>query len=193
MLTNAGYAVGLNPTIREGSYIYSGTIIGDNFSCGHFVLIREHTTIGNNCSVGSRSEIGHDCVIKDNVRIHSSCFVPEYTEIYEGAWLGPRVTICNVFHPLCPSAKECSKRTRIIIREGAIIGANVTILPGIEIGRDAIVGAGSIVTKNVPSNQVHFGNPNEKYTFRSMLKCHFDGPNPYQERLSIPPKENIEK
>ena len=166
-IVNAGYVVGENPTIREGTILYPNVAIGDNFQSGHFCVIRESTNIGNNVSIGTHTEIGHHCIIGNNVRIHSSCFVPEHTVLEDNCWLGPRVTICNVFHPKCPNAKECSKRTYVTIKQGAIIGASVTILPGVVIGRDAIVGAGTLVTKDVPSNQVHFGSPNEQYSFRS--------------------------
>jgi acetyltransferase-like isoleucine patch superfamily enzyme len=189
MIENSNYEIGKNPNVRSYTLIYPRTKIGDNFSSGHFSLIREDVTIGDNCSIGTHTEIGHHVSIGNNVRIHSSCFIPEYTEIEDNVWIGPGTVICNTFHPLCCKAKECLKRTAPIIQQGAIVGARVTIMPGVIVGRDCVIGAGTLVTKSISSNSVVFGNPAECYSYRGQLECHFEKDfHPYEEKLSIPPK-----
>lgn len=149
--------VGSNSNIRSGSIIYCGSSIGDNFVTGHNVLIREKNLIGDNVSIGSGSIIEHSIVIGDNVRLHSSCFIPEFTIIEDGAWIGPCVTLTNSKYPNQTWSKD--KLQACKISRGAIIGANVTILPGVVIGENCLVGAGSVVTKSVPSGKVVFGVP----------------------------------
>ncbi len=149
--------IGDNAVIRSHTVIYAGNRIGDNFQTGHGVLIRENNTIGNNVSVGSHTVIERDNVIEDNVRIHSHCFIPEFVLIKKKAWLGPRVTILNVLHPPCPKFEECAKS--VIIEENAKIGGNVTILPRVRIGKNSLIGAGAVVTKDIPPDSVAVGNP----------------------------------
>lgn len=152
--------VGENANIRSPSTIYPDSRIGNNFTTGHFVLIRERCTIGNNVSIGSYTELSHNVVIADDVRIHSRCFIPEGTVIERGAWLGPCVCITNDKHP-GPAREPGAPKilNTVIIEHHAVIGANVTILPGVVIGHRALVGAGAVVTKNVPPYATVVGNP----------------------------------
>lgn len=191
MLTNAGYEIGENAKVREGTLIYPRVKIGNNFQAGHYAIIREETEIGDNCSVGTHTEIGHHVKIGNNVRIHSSCFIPEYTIIEDDVWIGPAVIITNTFHPTCKNAKDCLKTTRVIIQKKAIIGAGSTIMPGIVVGKLSVVGAGSLVNKQVDPNSVVFGHPIQKYTYRNHISCKFDYKfRPYEEQsFSIPPKK----
>ena len=149
--------LGKNSLIRKGTIIYRGVKIGDGFQAGHNALIREKCKIGNNVSVGSGSIIEHSVLIGDQVRLHSGCFIPEHTVIESGAWLGPCVTITNSKFPNRPDSKLLLQGVKICT--GAIIGANVTLLPGVVIGANSLVGAGSVVTKNIPPNVIAFGNP----------------------------------
>jgi len=157
--------IGDFPTIRSGTIIYTGSVIGNNFQTGDNARIREKNRIGNNVSIGAGSIIERDCEIMDNVKIHSGCFIPEYTLIKENAWIGPGVIMTNVLHPPCPafkkyapiSGKKCCHGP--IIDENAVVGAGAVILPGIVIGENSLVGAGSVVTKDMPSNRLVSGNP----------------------------------
>jgi len=149
--------IGNNCMIRSHTVIYAGNLIGDNFQTGHKANIRESNKIGNHVSIGTLSVVEHHVEIQDGVRIHSQAFVPEYTILEQDAWIGPHVALTNARYPLSPNAK--SELAGPIIRKKAKIGANSTILPGIEVGENSLVGAGSVVTKPVSPDQVVAGNP----------------------------------
>ncbi|MBY0450205.1 MAG: N-acetyltransferase [Cyanobacteria bacterium] len=120
-------------------------------------MIREQNELGASISVGSGSIIEHHTKIGDRVRIHSGVFIPEFTVIEADAWLGPKVTLTNARYPKAPDAKEQLKGP--LIKTYAKLGANTTVLPGVTIGAHALVGAGSVVTKDVPDYAVVVGNP----------------------------------
>lgn len=149
--------IGLGGVIRSHTVIYAGNRIGNRFQTGNKVNIREENVIGDDVSVGTLSVVEHHVTIGNGVRIHTQVFVPEYTIIEDDAWLGPNVVITNAKYPLSPGVKESLEGP--IIRKGAKVGANATILPGVVIGRSALVGAGSVVTKDVPDGAVVVGNP----------------------------------
>ena len=149
--------IGDGAVIRSHTVIYAGNVIGNRFQTGHHVMIREENQIGDDVSIGTSSVVEHHVQIADRARIHTQAFVPEYSVLEEGAWIGPNVVLTNALHPLCPRAKECLKGPTI--KRGAKIGANSTILPYLVVGEDALVGAGSVVVKDVPARAVVAGNP----------------------------------
>lgn len=149
--------IGQRAVIRSHTVIYAGNVIGDDFQTGHGVLLREENRIGHNVSIGSHSVVEHHVTIADGVRIHSQAFVPEFTVLEEGCWIGPNAVLTNALHPLCPKVKQCLKGP--VVKRGAKIGANVTLLPGVTIGENALVGAGAVVVKDVPDGAVVVGNP----------------------------------
>jgi len=149
--------IGNGSIIRPFSTIYAGTEIGDNFQTGQGVSIREDNVIGDNVSIGTNSVLEFGNRIGDNSRIHSNCFL-EMVTIGKFVFIGPNVVFTDDPHPMgCPRYKECKKGA--IVEDFARIGANSTILPGVRIGRNSLVGAGSVVTKDVPGNCVVVGNP----------------------------------
>ncbi len=149
--------IGDGAVIRSHSVIYAGNVIGSHFQTGHHVMVREENEIGDDVSVGTSSVVEHHVRIANGARIHTQAFVPEYSVLEEGAWIGPNVVLTNALHPLCPKAKECLKGPTI--KRGAKIGANATILPYVVVGEDSLVGAGSVVVKDVPPKTVVAGNP----------------------------------
>lgn len=149
--------IGRDAIIRSHSVLYAGNRIGERFQTGHGVMLREENEIGDDVSVGTGSVIEHHVRIGHRVRIHSQAFIPEYSILEVDCWIGPRVVITNAKYPQAPGVK--SKLKGATIRCGAKIGANSTLLPGVEIGQNALVGAGSVVTKDVPSEAVVVGNP----------------------------------
>jgi len=149
--------IGARAVIRSHTVIYAGNIIGDDFQTGHGALVREENHIGNNVSIGSHSIIEHHVVIGNNVRVHSNVFVPEFSILEDACWLGPNVVITNARYPRSRNVKEtlCGAT----IKRGAKIGANATLLPGVVVGEHALVGAGAVVTRDVPAGAVVVGNP----------------------------------
>jgi len=149
--------IGDNAVIRSHTVIYAGNVIGRNFQTGNKVNIRESNRIGDNVSIGTLSVVEHHVEIANGVRIHTQAFIPEFSTLEEGCWIGPNVVLTNAKYPLSPGVKD--QLAGPVIRRGAKIGANVTILPGVTIGENALVGAGAVVAKDVPAGAVVAGNP----------------------------------
>jgi acetyltransferase-like isoleucine patch superfamily enzyme len=149
--------IGDNAVIRSHTVIYAGNRIGDNFHAGNKVNIRELNKIGDNVSIGTLTVVEHHVQMGNSVRIHTQAFIPEFTLLEDECWLGPSVVVTNAKYPQSPGVKEELKGAQIM--KGAIIGANSTLLPGVKIGERALVGAGSVVTKDVPARTVVAGNP----------------------------------
>ncbi|MDD1665906.1 MAG: acetyltransferase [Methanomicrobiales archaeon] len=150
-----GTVIGGNALIRSGTIIYCDVEIGDDFSCGHNVLIREHTRIGDRAAVGTMTVIEGNTTIGDDVRIQSLAFLPTGTAIGNGVFIGPHAVLTNDRYP--PSGQPGLKGP--VLRDRAVIGANATILPGIVVGEGACVAAGAVVTRDVPSCRLAIGSP----------------------------------
>jgi acetyltransferase-like isoleucine patch superfamily enzyme len=125
--------------------------IHPNVEIGRNAVIEDYVIIGTSSVVEHHVKIGSD------VRIHTNAFVPETSILEDGCWLGPHVVITNALYPLSPNVKN--ELHGAIVKKHAKVGANATLLPGVTIGEDSLVGAGSVVTKDVPPNQVVAGNP----------------------------------
>ena len=149
--------IGDNAIIRSHTVIYAGNKIGNNFQTGNKANIRELNEIGDDVSIGTLSVIEHHVKIGNGVRIHSQAFVPEYCVLEEGCWIGPNVVLTNAKYPKSRNAKK--ELAGVHIMKNAVVGANSTLLPGINVGQFALIGAGSVVTKDVLSRAVVAGNP----------------------------------
>lgn len=147
-------SIGKDSIVRSGAVIYSRVKIGDNFRSGHNILIRENSEIGDSVLVGTNSVIDGDCKIGSNVSIQTGVYVTSYTTIEDGVFLGPLCVTTNDRYMKYGVTLQGS-----VIKEGARIGANSTIMSGITIGEGAIVAAGSVVTKDVPPYKVVMGLP----------------------------------
>jgi acetyltransferase-like isoleucine patch superfamily enzyme len=149
--------IGAGAQLRSGTVIYAGTVIGSRFSTGHHVVVREQNVLGDDVSVWSNSVIDYGCRIGNRVKIHANCYVAQYTIIDDDAFLAPGVTIANDLYPKVPGSRTFM--TGPHIGRGARIGVNVTLLPFVRIGADALVGSGAVVTRDVPPGAVVYGSP----------------------------------
>ena len=145
--------IGSHAVIRSHTTIYGGSTIGDYFQTGHYVDIREHSRIGSHVSVGNYSDIQGYVKIGNYVRFHSNDRIEQYSIIDDYVWIFPGVELTN--DPTPPS----NEMMGVHVHSFAIICAKATVLAGREIKSDALVGAGSVVTKNVEPYQVVVGNP----------------------------------
>jgi acetyltransferase-like isoleucine patch superfamily enzyme len=149
--------LGPGARLRSGTVLYAGSEIGVDFQTGHHVVVREDTKIGDRVSVWSNTVIDYGCQIGSRVKIHCNCYIAQYTELEDDAFLAPGVTIANDLFP--GRARSADAMAGPLIRAGAQIGVNVTILPYVTIGVGAIVGAGSVVTRDIPPGTIAYGNP----------------------------------
>jgi acetyltransferase-like isoleucine patch superfamily enzyme len=154
---NMMLTIGPGAHIRSGTIIYGGSSIGCNLETGHNVVIREENSIGDDLRIWNNSTIDYGCHIGNNVRIHNKVYVAQFTFIEDDVFLAPGVTLANDIHPGCPDALKCMRGPHI--KRGAQIGVNVCILPRVIIGEYAVIGAGSVVTKDIPDRVVAYGNP----------------------------------
>ncbi|MBI2542892.1 MAG: transferase [Candidatus Aenigmarchaeota archaeon] len=149
--------IGDNSTIRSFSVIYSGNKIGNNFKTGHSVVIRQSNEIGNDVSIGIGSEVAFNVKIGNNVKLHSDVHIFENTVIEDDCRISPGVYFLNSKYPYSPGEKERLRGS--VIKKGAIIAARAIIMPGVTIGENSLIGAGSLVTKDVPPFKVVIGRP----------------------------------
>ncbi|MGC9435105.1 MAG: DapH/DapD/GlmU-related protein [Methanomicrobiales archaeon] len=150
-----GVTIGTGAVIRSGTVIYCDVAIGDDFGCGHHVLIREYTRIGDRVRVGTGSVLEGDCTIGSGSVLQSMVYLPTGTILGEGVFIGPNAVLTNDRYP--PGAHEALKAPSI--RDGAVVGANATILPGVTVGEGAMVAAGAVVTRDVPAGTLAVGTP----------------------------------
>src|SRR5260370_42327153 len=134
-------------------------MIGDRFSSGQGGLIREDNVIGDDCSIGTNAVLEAGNRVGNGTRIHTGCFL-EHTTVGERVFLAPHVVFTDDPHPMCPRFLECVLGATV--EDDVSIGANATILPGLKIGAGSLVGAGSVVTKDVEAGSVGAGDPAER-------------------------------
>lgn len=168
LATDAQTVLGPSAVIRSHTVVYHGNRIGSGFQTGHGVLLREDNRIGDNVSIGSHSVVEHHVELHDGVRIHTGAFVPEFSVLEADAWIGPNVVLTNARYPRSRAVKE--QLAGPVIGTGSKIGANATLLPGVNIGAGALVGAGAVVTKDVPEGAVVAGSPARAINAISQIK-----------------------
>ncbi|HPE49860.1 MAG TPA: DapH/DapD/GlmU-related protein [Methanothrix soehngenii] len=154
--------IGDHATIRSGTVIYPATRIGDGFRTGHNVLIRENTEIGDDVLIGTNSVVDGNCKIGDRVSVQTNVYITTNTTIEDEVFMGP----CSV----TSNDKYMVRGAELIgplIKRGARIGANATLLPGVVVGEGAVVGAGSVVSRDVGDGETVVGNPARRLDSKS--------------------------
>jgi len=149
--------IGADAVVRPFTTIYAGSTFGDRLQTGQGASIREDNVVGDDVSIGTNAVLEFGNRIGSRVRIHSGCFL-EMVTIEDDVFVGPHAVFTDDPHPMnCPRYREC--KGGAIVRRLARIGANATILPGVVIGENALVGAGSVVVDDVPAGAVVVGSP----------------------------------
>lgn len=144
--------------VHPSSVIDEGVQIGDGTKIWHFSHIQKNTRVGRNCSFGQNVYVANNVCIGDGVKIQNNVSIFEGVELEDFVFCGPSVVFTNVLFPRSEySSNKNYVKTKV--STGATIGANSTIICGIFIGKYALVGAGSVVTKSVPNYALVVGNP----------------------------------
>jgi acetyltransferase-like isoleucine patch superfamily enzyme len=151
----AGAIVGNDCILRDFGVLYSHAILGDKVQTGHHWMVREHTTVGECSMIGSGVVVDDHCRIGKRVSIQTRAYIPTNTIIDDDVFIGPCVCLTNDKY----MGRGKVELKGVHICQGARIGGNSTILPGITIGKDSLVAAGAVVTKDVAAHVVVAGVP----------------------------------
>lgn len=143
---------------HESSFVDEGCIIGDGTKIWHFCHVQTGARIGRACVLGQNVSIANDVVLGDGVKIQNNVSVYTGTVIEDYVFLGPSCVLTNVTNPRSEVNRH-SLYERTLIRRGASIGANATVVCGVTVGRYAFVGAGAVVVKDVPDYALILGVP----------------------------------
>ena len=146
-----------NVKIHPTAEVSSKAEIGEGSSIWHYCQVRERTKIGKGCNFGKGVYVDFDVVIGNNVKVQNRVNIYHGVIIEDDVFLGPSMTFTNDMMPR--SFVDDFKVYETLVKKGASIGANATIICGITIGRYAMVGAGAVVTKDVPDHALVVGNP----------------------------------
>lgn len=147
--------IGQHAIIRSGSVLYAGTTIGDFFTCGHHVLIRAEVTIGDRCVVLHKCSFEGRIRLGYGVKVMAQVYIPSGTVLGDLVFVGPNTTFLNHKLPM-RSRLPVSGAT---IGNRVVIGGGCTICPGVTIGDNSFIGAGSVVNKDVPPDTLAYGVP----------------------------------
>ena len=126
--------------------------IGENTNIWQYCVVLSGAKIGSGCNICSHCFIENEVEIGDNVTLKNGVYLYDGITVEDGVFIGPNATFCNDKYP--KSKNKNFKLEKILIKKGASIGANATILPGVTIGENALVAAGAVVTKDVPANKI---------------------------------------
>jgi UDP-2-acetamido-3-amino-2,3-dideoxy-glucuronate N-acetyltransferase len=143
---------------HESAIIDEGCIIGEGVKIWHFSHIMPNCTIGDKCNIGQNVVISTDVVLGKNVKIQNNVSIYTGVVCEDDVFLGPSMVFTNVINPRSAVNRK-NEYAKTIVKKGASIGANATIVCGHDIGAFAFIGAGAVVTKNVPDYALLVGNP----------------------------------
>ena len=146
--------------VHETAIIDNEVIIGDHTKIWHFSHIQSGATIGENCSLGQNVNVGNNVKIGNSVKIQNNVSVYEGVELEDFVFCGPSMVFTNILLPRCEFPQRGSEfYSKTLVKKSASIGANATIVCGNTIGQYALIGAGSVIIKDVPDYALMVGNP----------------------------------
>lgn len=148
--------IGERSVVRSGCVIYTHTKVGKKLNTGHHAIIREHTNLGEHCLIGSHTVLNGYSKIGERTRINTACVLPQSMRIGKGVFIAPLVSFSDNESAIPGEGNEGA-----IVEDFVKIGIGAKILPRITIGKGALIGAGAIVTKDVPKRAIVYGAPAE--------------------------------
>jgi UDP-2-acetamido-3-amino-2,3-dideoxy-glucuronate N-acetyltransferase len=165
----------MKTTIHPSAIVDEGAVLGEGCRVWHFVHISGGARIGQQCSFGQNVYVGNDVTIGNNVKIQNNVSVYDAVEIENDVFCGPSMVFTNVYNPRSAVTRKDQYR-RTLVRRGATLGANCTIVCGTTIGRYAFIGAGAVITRDVPDFALMVGVPGRQIGWMSR----------YGEQLDLP-------
>ena len=171
--------IGRESIIRSETIIYGDNDFGDHLQTGHRVTIREKTKLGTHVRIGTLSDIQGHCEIQDYVNMHSNVHIGQKSVIKKYAWIFPYVVLTNDPNP--PS----NSLMGVTVEEFAVVATGSVVLPGKNVGESSLVGAGSIVTRNVKPGKVVVGNPAKELCDANNIKDSISGEQVYPWQYSF--------
>lgn len=161
---------------HESSYIDEGCIIGKGTKIWHFTHVMNDCVIGENCNLGQNVVVSPNVKLGNNVKVQNNVSIYTGVICEDNVFLGPSMVFTNIINPRSAIIRR-DQFLKTIVKEGASIGANATIICGHTIGRYAFVGAGAVVTHDVPDHSLTIGNPARHVGWMSEFghRLHFDG------------------
>lgn len=145
--------------VHESSYVDDDVVIGDGTKVWHFCHIQKGARIGENCSFGQNVNISNNVIVGNQVKIQNNVSVYEGVVLEDGVFCGPSCVFTNDLTPRARYPKGSAGYKPTIVKKGASIGANATVVCGHNIGENALIGAGAVVTDNVPAHALMLGVP----------------------------------
>ena len=161
--------------IHPSAIVDEGAVIGDGCRIWHFVNVSAGARIGERCSFGQNVFVGNDVHIGNNVKIQNNVSVYDAVTLEDDVFCGPSMVFTNVYNPRSAVLRKNEYR-RTLVRQGATLGANCTVVCGITVGRYAFVGAGALVNRDVPDFALMLGVPARQVGWMST----------FGERLALP-------
>src|ERR1044071_3908671 len=147
-----------NSLVHESSYVDEPCEIGEGTKIWHFSHVMSGSKVGSRCNIGQNVVISPEVRIGDNVKIQNNVSVYTGVELEDDVFCGPSMVFTNVINPRSSVSRKDEYR-RTLVKRGASIGANATVVCGNTIGRYAFIGAGSVVTRDIPDYALVVGNP----------------------------------
>ncbi|HMV79378.1 MAG TPA: acyltransferase [Leptospiraceae bacterium] len=144
--------------IHETSICDEGVLIGNGTKVWHFSHILKGSSIGENCSFGQNCVVGPNVKVGNGVKVQNNISIYEGVEVEDDVFLGPSMVFTNVINPRSFIVRKTEFK-KTLLKKGCSVGANSTIVCGVTIGRYALIGAGAVVTKDVPDFGMFYGNP----------------------------------
>ena len=145
-------------TIHPSAIVDEGAVLGENCRVWHFVHISAGARIGARCSFGQNVYVGNDVVIGNNAKVQNNVSVYDAVTLEDDVFCGPSMVFTNVYNPRSAVTRKDEYR-RTLVRQGATLGANCTIVCGTTVGRYAFVGAGAVINLDVPDFALMVGVP----------------------------------